>query len=88
MPSLNDLVGKKIQACIPLIAPDAITEYTLHAVESSGLWVSSKSSTEHFMKMASRKMLAMTPVFFVPFQQIIVVLAMDEGVQVSDRVLE
>jgi len=88
MPSLKKLVGKKIQAAIPLIDPNVITEYMLHAVESSGLWVSSKKSTEHFMKMASRTMLAKTPVFFVPFHQIVVVLAMDEGVQVSDRVLE
>jgi hypothetical protein len=88
MPSLRSLEGKKIFACIPLMQANVIAEYNLHSVETSGIWISGQKLTEYFMEKASRTMLEKTPVFFVPFHQIVVVLAMDEGVQVSDKVLE
>jgi len=88
MPSLSELVGRRILAVIDSIEADKMTEYRLHGVEASGLWISNKKTNELFMERASRRMLEKTPIFFVPFHSITFVFGMDEGLQVSDKLLE
>jgi len=88
MVSLGDMVGKKIQACIALFDAENVHEYTLHGVESFGVWIGGPSITEYLLEKLGQTMLSKTPVIFVPFDQVKVILALDEGIQISEKVLQ
>jgi hypothetical protein len=88
MPNLRHLAGSKIRACITAIDGENILEYTLHGVETSGLWIGGSAITEYFMEKLGHRMLSKTPVIFVPFHEVVLIIGFDEGVALSERVLE
>jgi hypothetical protein len=88
MVNLGDMVGKKIQACIVFFDAENVHEYTLHGVEAFGIWIGGPSITEYLLEKLGQTMLSKTPVVFVSFDQVKVIFALDEGVQISEKVLQ
>ena len=85
--SLAQFVGTKIHILSPLIAEEHFRTVTLHAVEHGGIWISGKEITDMLHRVTKSRMLARTPVLFVPFSQISAILQSVDGVQISDTAL-
>ncbi len=75
MQRLEDLIGKKIIVAIQNSKEAAYT-VTLHGVEAGGIWIENKAY-ERLLGYGSTRpkktqnALAVKPVFFVPFSQIV-----------------
>jgi hypothetical protein len=73
MPQLTNMVGQKIRACIAAINGGTISEYTLHGIEDSGLWIGGVPISEYFaLKLGET--VAIAPIVFVPFHQVTVII--------------
>jgi hypothetical protein len=74
MPQLTNLVGQKIRACIVAINGGTVSEYTLHGIEDSGLWIGGLPISEYFALKLGETAVAIAPVVFVPFHQVNVII--------------
>ena len=74
---LDDLIGKKIMVC-PVNKfrekdePGHVYTVTLHGVEMGGIWIESRELSKVAKGLAP---LHQTPVFFLPFAQVVFLLA-------------
>jgi hypothetical protein len=72
-PSLEGLIipNRVTLAMIPWINAERPVEVALHAVEAGGVWIECERLTDRVLKGAHSTMLDHTPIFFVPFTQLI-----------------
>ena len=72
MLSLENLVGQKVIASIPLwnAASEKPLVIEIRGIESGGVWVKSEVVTQFWLNQSKRASHPTTPVFFLPFHQI------------------
>ena len=67
---LSECVGKTIVAMIPFI-DQSFQIVTVCGVEVGGVWIQSQSLTNKMLGSLQEASLSITPVFFVPYGQIV-----------------
>ena len=75
MLQLNQMVGQVIQAVVPALQRGGIHEFKLHGVETGGIWVESQAAMEAMSKTFGSNMSPKTSVFFLPYTQVLFLLA-------------
>jgi hypothetical protein len=70
MQKLDDMVGEKIAALVPMFDKIILQEMTLHAVEQSGIWVESQHATNMLLGNLKAQSAPKTLVFFLPWHEI------------------
>ncbi len=87
--SLQQLIGQEIIAFVPCLNRTVWQKLKLINVEVGGLWVESKDFQEWALQTRPDvKITPKTAVLFLPFQQIVHVLASVDVPFVSDRVMK
>lgn len=87
MISCKDLIGTEIIAFVPVFHKTKWQNFKLINVEPSGIWVESKDVLESFLKYSGVTASPKTAVFFLPFSQIVFVLASLDVPYISDEAL-
>jgi hypothetical protein len=82
---LSEEVGKNIWAVLPTLTGEDLKKFKLHGVDIGGIWVESQLLTEAFLSNAKVQGLPKTPVFFVPYAQIRMILDSVEGTALSEK---
>lgn len=86
MKELSERIGDSIWAIIPMVTNKNIKKFTLHGVESGGIWIESQELTNTFLRnVAKRQDLPKTPVFFVPYAKILTIVESVEGPALSEQ---
>ena len=75
MLQLTQMVGQVIKAVVPALQRGGIQEFKLHGVEMGGIWVESQAATEAISKTFGSTISPKTSVFFLPYAQVLFVLA-------------
>jgi hypothetical protein len=87
MISLQDLIGTQIIAYVPVFDRIKWQHLKLVNVEPSGIWVESKEILEWFLKESGVTASPKTAVFFLPFSQIVHIVASLDVPYISDEAL-
>jgi hypothetical protein len=82
--TLQSFVGKTVAAVIPLMHKTKFQEITIRGVEHGGIWIESQALTNAMIKAAGLQDPSKTPVFFLPFSQIVLLMTSVEGMSVSE----
>jgi hypothetical protein len=84
MKSLSQLIDREILILIPFIHDTDLQVVKLIAVESGGIWIQNEQMTQRLL--ANLKLHAgKTPIFFVPFSQVLFVMDASEEVSLSEK---
>jgi hypothetical protein len=75
-PSLQNLVGQQVTALIPALHPSTLTQVTIHAVETGGIWIEHNPVTHKILRDAKQAASAKTVMLFVPYSGIDWILAL------------
>jgi hypothetical protein len=83
--SFAQLVGKKIAISSQLLGPKDELHYVMpRGIEAGGIWVESKELTQKTMENLKIQAVERTPVIFLPYHQIYVVIAHADSVALSE----
>jgi hypothetical protein len=88
MISLQDLIGKEIIASIPIFHRTTLQKMKLINVESSGLWVESRTISDSMLKHIGYTYSPKSVIFFLPFHQIAYILESLDVPYISDEALK
>jgi hypothetical protein len=83
-PRLHDLIGHTVSALIPQLGKQAV-EIKILSVDVGGIWVESQRLTDATLKKVGRDSLPVTPIIFLPFHQIDLLLLFDESLSLSEQ---
>jgi hypothetical protein len=85
MSSLGEMVGQEIVALVPVIDKVKLQKLKLHGVEVGGIWVESQTMSELLMETAGVTMSPKTVLFFLPFSQVVFVMASLDAPALSEK---
>lgn len=85
MKLLNDMIGEDILASIPSIHPTDLQVVKLHGVEQGGLWLESENLTQTMLRSLKMAASSRTPIFFVPYHEIRVLIQGTDKVSLSEE---
>ncbi len=85
MKSLRGLEGTNIQIVLPGMDRTEIQEVKLRKVEDAGIWIESQRMTNDILKVLAQNSSTHTPVFFVPWHGVTLILSTTEGVSLSEK---
>jgi hypothetical protein len=68
--TFNDFVGQTVLAVIPIIHRVEFQKIKVHGCEPGGLWIESQALTDQMLKAIGQQVGQRTPIFFLPFHQI------------------
>jgi hypothetical protein len=69
--NFKDLIGQVVIAAVPFIHETKLQQLKIHGAEAGGIWVESQALIDTTLKAAGVTMGKKTPIFFLPFDQII-----------------
>jgi len=88
VPMLAELIGLVVTIAVPAFHPGKQSiEVKLRGVEAGGVWIESQIATEGALAAAGAHVSRNTPVFFVPFAQIVCILSTIDVPGVSSSLL-
>ena len=74
MRTLREMVGEMIIVKISILDQDEMTLVRLHGVDANGIWIESQHFTDELMQKCHLSASITTPVLFVPFTNIELIL--------------
>jgi hypothetical protein len=83
---LKSLVGSSIAITIPRVGKKPL-HVTLIGVEAGGIWIESQGMTDALLGAAKVNASAKTPVFFLPYNEIAVILHLVDKMSLNERAL-
>jgi hypothetical protein len=81
---LSDYVGQTLMMMIPFIEPDHYQQVKLMGVESGGIWIECQTLIDQMYSALEMPASERTPVFFVPYQQIVFAVAARDGMALNE----
>jgi hypothetical protein len=84
MKSLKELEGTTIVLLSPFFHATQLQRVMLHKVEDYGVWIESQMLTDKMLGVSKAKMAPKTPVFFLPWHHISVVMSSLDMPAISD----
>jgi hypothetical protein len=85
MLQLRKLIGQTIRGVIPRMHPEMLKELKLRGVEFGGIWVESQELTNVLLKAAGRQTASRTPIVFLPYSEIALLVTSVEGASLSEK---
>jgi len=83
--SLKDLQGTVINIILPGLDKTKIQQAMLHRVETSGLWLEVQEMTNDVLRAIGQPSSSTTPIFFVPWHGVTMILRSVEKISLSER---
>lgn len=87
-PSLNGLINQTVGMQLTFLNPTRTTRVAIHAVEATGIWIESQDFTEMMMEARGSQITRATPLLFVPFSQIVYIVASIDKPSISERLVK
>ena len=83
MKSLKEMEGSIIKAILPGLDKTKLQLVRLHRVEDGGIWIESEEMTSLMFQAVNLSASSQTPIFFVPWHGVTLILSETEGVSLS-----
>ena len=85
MKLLKEMIGEEIVAMVPMIDQKIFQVLILHAVEDGGIGVESQALTNVMLDQLKQVSSSKTPLFFLPFHQILFLIQSTEKTSLSEK---
>jgi hypothetical protein len=85
VPSLESMVGGEIYALVPIFSSTIFQRFTLHAVESAGIWVENQKVINDFLAQSGVTASPKSVIWFLPWQQIVTIAGAIDVPGLSER---
>jgi hypothetical protein len=67
----GEMIGQNVFAVVPFIHATKLQTLKIHGAEAGGIWVECQALTDLLLKAVGAQVAPKTPIFFLPFQQLL-----------------